>query len=439
MIIKVLGSAAGGGFPQWNCNGLHSANVRAGVAGYKAQTAIVSRRLCGRRELGVAQCLARHPPADQRNARAAAGQRSGGSAQFADQGRCRHQCRRRSHRRTDRPSRRPAVLDLRLRPRARDAQRQFDLQRLRARDRAAGLRSRSIRRLLSRAPGVDLGLTVEAFPVPGKVALFLEKGDADSNFGSRDGDTIGLKVTDAKTGKSFFYIPGCAEVDPPLADRIRGADLIFLRRHALHRRRDDQPGPLEQNRQAHGPYFGIRARRFDRGFGTSSASSAGFTSTSTIQIRSWTRTQKPVKSSRPPVGKSASTAWRSAYEPSQSREEERRAAGQASRRCRRPNSKPQIRAVGPERYHDLHPFHHMLHGGKLNKGQVQAWALNRYCYQSAVPRKDAALDQPRARPRTAPRVDASHSRSRRASARRAGRHRALARSDRRPRSRSRVR
>lgn len=51
----------------------------------------------------------------------------------------------------------------------------------------------------------------------------------------------------------------------------------------------------------------------------------------------------------------------------------------------------QIRAVGPERYHDLHPFHHMLHGGKLNKGQVQAWALNRYCYQSAVPRKDAAL------------------------------------------------
>lgn len=51
----------------------------------------------------------------------------------------------------------------------------------------------------------------------------------------------------------------------------------------------------------------------------------------------------------------------------------------------------EIRSVGPERYHDLHPFHHMLHGGKLNKGQVQAWALNRYCYQAAVPRKDAAL------------------------------------------------
>jgi pyrroloquinoline-quinone synthase len=50
-----------------------------------------------------------------------------------------------------------------------------------------------------------------------------------------------------------------------------------------------------------------------------------------------------------------------------------------------------IRAVGAERYHDKHPFHHLLHSGKLNKGQVQAWALNRYCYQAAVPRKDAAL------------------------------------------------
>jgi pyrroloquinoline-quinone synthase len=50
-----------------------------------------------------------------------------------------------------------------------------------------------------------------------------------------------------------------------------------------------------------------------------------------------------------------------------------------------------IRAVGAERYHDKHPFHRLLHGGKLGKGQVQAWALNRYCYQAAVPRKDAAL------------------------------------------------
>lgn len=50
-----------------------------------------------------------------------------------------------------------------------------------------------------------------------------------------------------------------------------------------------------------------------------------------------------------------------------------------------------LRAIGRERYHNLHPFHHLLHGGKLSLDQVRAWALNRYCYQAAIPRKDAAL------------------------------------------------
>ena len=70
-----------------------------------------------------------------------------------------------------------------------------------------------------------------------------------------------------------------------------------------------------------------------------------------------------------------------------------------------------IRAVGAERYHDKHIFHKMLHGGQMNKGQVQAWALNRYCYQDAVPRKDAALDGAHRRPRIAPRMDLPHPRS----------------------------
>ncbi len=51
----------------------------------------------------------------------------------------------------------------------------------------------------------------------------------------------------------------------------------------------------------------------------------------------------------------------------------------------------EFRRIGAERYHSLHPFHALLHGGKLSKGQVQAWALNRYCYQAAIPRKDLTL------------------------------------------------
>lgn len=50
-----------------------------------------------------------------------------------------------------------------------------------------------------------------------------------------------------------------------------------------------------------------------------------------------------------------------------------------------------LRQIGAERYHNLHPFHKLLHGGKLTRGQVQAWALNRYYYQSRIPMKDAAL------------------------------------------------
>lgn len=50
-----------------------------------------------------------------------------------------------------------------------------------------------------------------------------------------------------------------------------------------------------------------------------------------------------------------------------------------------------LRAIGAERYHSLHPFHRLLHAGELNKGQVQAWALNRYYYQASIPAKDALL------------------------------------------------
>lgn len=50
-----------------------------------------------------------------------------------------------------------------------------------------------------------------------------------------------------------------------------------------------------------------------------------------------------------------------------------------------------LRAVGPERYHHRHPFHQLMHEGKLTRGQLQAWALNRYYYQSIIPIKDAII------------------------------------------------
>src|SRR5947207_4864589 len=50
-----------------------------------------------------------------------------------------------------------------------------------------------------------------------------------------------------------------------------------------------------------------------------------------------------------------------------------------------------LRAIGAERYHNKHPFHELMNGGKLRRGQLQAWALNRYYYQATIPIKDAAI------------------------------------------------
>jgi coenzyme PQQ biosynthesis protein C len=50
-----------------------------------------------------------------------------------------------------------------------------------------------------------------------------------------------------------------------------------------------------------------------------------------------------------------------------------------------------LRDVGARKYHNLHPFHRMLHGGQCTKAQVQAWALNRYAYQARIPVKDAVI------------------------------------------------
>jgi len=50
-----------------------------------------------------------------------------------------------------------------------------------------------------------------------------------------------------------------------------------------------------------------------------------------------------------------------------------------------------LEQVGQERYHHRHPFHQRMHAGRLSRGQLQAWALNRYYYQSRIPIKDAII------------------------------------------------
>lgn len=60
-------------------------------------------------------------------------------------------------------------------------------------------------------------------------------------------------------------------------------------------------------------------------------------------------------------------------------------------RLSRDDFEARLRRIGEERYHDRHPFHHLLHSGQCTPDQVRAWVLNRYMYQSRIPMKDAAL------------------------------------------------
>lgn len=71
------------------------------------------------------------------------------------------------------------------------------------------------------------GLTVEAFTVPGKIALYLEDASKGAGFGTQPEDTIGLKISAARSAP-VFYIPGCASVDEALLRRVRGAGCLLF-------------------------------------------------------------------------------------------------------------------------------------------------------------------------------------------------------------------
>jgi len=68
--------------------------------------------------------------------------------------------------------------------------------------------------------GSPSGLSVEAFEVPGKVAWYLE-GSAEEG-----GDTVGL--TFRAGGRTVHVVTACARVTPELAERLRGADTVFF-------------------------------------------------------------------------------------------------------------------------------------------------------------------------------------------------------------------
>lgn len=76
--------------------------------------------------------------------------------------------------------------------------------------------------------GTPSGLQVEAFPVPGKIALYMEDPSAGPNFGTTEEDTIGLALSSSESDATCYYVPGCARLDDVLAERVRGAACLFF-------------------------------------------------------------------------------------------------------------------------------------------------------------------------------------------------------------------
>ncbi len=226
MKILVLGSAAGGGFPQWNCacDGCRRARSGDPAARPRTQSSIAVSAdgdrwvlLNASPDLG-AQLLASpplHPPAGQRrgNPLAAAVLTNADIDHVAGL-----LTLRESH---------PFAIHATARVLGvLDGNSVFNvLNRDLVPRRSIGLGTPFTP---ADAAGTPLGLEIEAFAVPGKVALYLENTAAGPNFGSVAEDTVALHVRSMVDGSSFFYIPGCAALPGWLADRLRGAGLVLF-------------------------------------------------------------------------------------------------------------------------------------------------------------------------------------------------------------------
>ncbi|MGH6737061.1 MAG: pyrroloquinoline quinone biosynthesis protein PqqB [Methyloceanibacter sp.] len=228
MLIKVIGSAAGGGLPQWNCNGRNSADARKGVATVKPRTqASVAVSADGRQwvllnaapdlrqQINDTPELQPDPAGSPRNSPIKAVVLTNGDVDAV----AGLLCLRESQPFTIYGSTR--VLDVLA------GNSIFDV-----------LNPDLVRRepmVLGKPFAVEgpegrVGLTVEAFAVPGKIPLYLEDEVAGTggSFGTQEGDTVGLKVTEESSGQRFFFIPGCSKVDDALRARLKGAPLLFF-------------------------------------------------------------------------------------------------------------------------------------------------------------------------------------------------------------------
>jgi pyrroloquinoline quinone biosynthesis protein B len=75
--------------------------------------------------------------------------------------------------------------------------------------------------------GRSSGLEILPFAVAGKSAWYLE-GQMHPAGEDSPGDTIGLRISNKRDGKHFYFIAACAAITPDLKTRLAGAPLVFF-------------------------------------------------------------------------------------------------------------------------------------------------------------------------------------------------------------------
>ena len=94
------------------------------------------------------------------------------------------------------------------------------------------------------------GLKVTPFFVPGKVPLHEESGAV--SIGGVGETTLGLEIRSA--GARLVYIPGCAKISEDILRRAAGADLLLFDGTTFTDDEMVRLGLSPKNRLAHGPY-----------------------------------------------------------------------------------------------------------------------------------------------------------------------------------------
>ena len=74
----------------------------------------------------------------------------------------------------------------------------------------------------------DAALDVRLFAVPGKVPLYLEPAEAELRTSELSENTVAVEIGDPASAQRLFYVPGCAALTPELRARLRDAPLVLF-------------------------------------------------------------------------------------------------------------------------------------------------------------------------------------------------------------------